>query len=47
MDAGDYLTKDEKQMKSEFDLAAKTSLCMVDIDIALSETEWKKFFKSI
>jgi hypothetical protein len=43
----DYLTKDEKQMKSEFEHAAKSSLCMVDVDMALSETDWINFFKSI
>ena len=44
---GDELTKDEKHMKSEFELAAKSSLCMVDVDEALSQADWKIFFKSI
>ncbi len=43
----DGLTEEELQMKSEFELAAKSSLCMVDVDDALSTPEWKEFFESI
>ena len=41
------LTKDEREMKSEFELAAKSSLCMIDVDDAMLQTEWQAFFKSI
>ena len=44
--SGDIL-KEEQEMKAEFDLAAKSSLCSVDVDNALSQKDWQDFFKSL
>lgn len=43
----DNLTEDEKEMKAEFDRSAKTTLCMIDVDHVLSQTDWIDFFKSV
>lgn len=39
--------KEEEEMKAEFDLAVKSSLCSVDVDDALSQKDWQDFFISL
>lgn len=43
----DDISLEEEKMKSEFDVIANTSFCMVDVDDALSRQDWQDFFKSI
>ena len=37
----------EANLREDFDLAAKTSLCVLDVQKVLQDDAWKTFFKSM
>eukprot|EP00593_Proboscia_inermis_P012840 CAMPEP_0171326010 /NCGR_PEP_ID=MMETSP0816-20121228/117175_1 /TAXON_ID=420281 /ORGANISM="Proboscia inermis, Strain CCAP1064/1" /LENGTH=207 /DNA_ID=CAMNT_0011825345 /DNA_START=556 /DNA_END=1179 /DNA_ORIENTATION=- len=41
-----YVKSTTNNLRSDFDMAAKTTLCKVDVEEILKEEEWQSFFKS-